>query len=86
LSTAASSEAAAQALYFECQSLIYQRRAAAEDSLTVKQVGTTAKGTEKRREAQVSRVMNDADDQGHAAVLKLQAEYLVLTLEAPFAK
>jgi hypothetical protein len=87
LSSAASSDAAAQALYFDCQSIIFQRRAASEDAIKVKQVvPVNAKDKDKQRQQQATRIIDAADDPGHASVLRLQAEYLMLTLEAPQSK
>jgi hypothetical protein len=83
LSSAAASDAAAIDLYLACRRMLADRSAAAQDAIaTKKPTAKDARAVDKRQD----QVRDNLEEPGHGAVLRLQAEYLMITLEAEQSK
>ena len=83
LSTAAGSDAAAIDFYLACRRIITERTAVAQDAIaTKKATPKDAKAVDQREQ----QMRDNLEEPGHAVVLRLQAEYLMITLEAPQSK
>ncbi len=83
LSTAAGSDLAAIDLYLGCRRILAARSAAAQEAIATKKPDPKdARAMDKREE----QLRDSLEEPGHGVVLRLQAEYLMITLEAPAAK